>query len=58
MEMLNYSLWFTLGLWWFYITIVVAEMSDKDMWRPNARLTFIFICPPMAAILLEYLLVR
>ena len=53
MEILNYSLWFTLGVH-FSATIGILLTKKID----NFRVSFVTIVPPLIAILLEYLIVR
>lgn len=59
MEMLNYSLWFTLA-WWVFVIIVLYKVQEDN---PNSTIenNVIFtgyILIPAIAILLEYLIVR
>lgn len=55
MEMLNYSLWFTL-LWW--IIVLISSLGNIEN-GTNLKKTFIpVIFIPAIAMLLEYLIVR
>lgn len=54
MEVLNYSLWFTL-VWWVFILYALISRKTK----PTVKGLFItMIIIPMPAILLEYLIMR
>lgn len=56
MEVLNYSLWFTL-VWLMYCNIYVHLTQDKS-YRNYILSLFDIIIVPIVAILLEYLIMR
>lgn len=59
MEILNYSLWFTLAFWSLSITLVVLISKEHDgAIAGNDVLFVLFIVIPAIAMLLEYLIVR
>lgn len=64
MEMLNYSLWFTL-VWWCFSLFVLYAIQDemrrrgfKNVEVANDSIITMYIIVPAIAILLEYLIVR
>lgn len=59
MEMLTYSLWFTLVWWWISIILTHRLSKEHDgAVNGNDILLVLFVIIPSIAILLEYLMVR